>query len=80
MNKEQEQIMEDCSKDLERAVWTLIKQRMDWASLPDKAREALKADMDRADRLVLGSAVERVIASVALFARMQSAKAGEATQ
>lgn len=72
--------MEDCSKDLERAVWTLIKQRMDWASLPDKAREALKADMDRADRLVLGSAVERVIASVALFARMQSAKAGEATQ
>ena len=75
MNKEQEEIMEACSQDLNRAVWTLIKQRMDWATLPEKARETLKADMDRADRLVLGSSVERVIASVALFARIQSAKA-----
>lgn len=71
--------MKACSRDLDLAVWTLIKQRMDWAALPEAAREKLRADMDRSDRLVLGASVERVIASVALFARIQSAKAKEAT-
>ena len=71
--------MKECSQDLDRAVWTLIKRRMDWATLPEKAREKLKADLDRADRLVLNASIERVISSVALFARMQSAKAKEAT-
>ena len=78
MNAEADIVADGCVDDLRMAIRTLIKQRMDWASLPAAEREKLKADMDRTDRLVLGASVERVIASVALFARIQSAKAKEA--
>lgn len=78
MSAETDIVASECVDELRLAVRTLIKQRMAWASLPEKEREALKEDMIRTDRLVLGSAVERVIATVALFARMESAKAKEA--
>lgn len=77
MNTEADRYMEECVDDLRMAVRALIRQRQDWAALPEAAREKLRADMDRSDRLILGSSVERVISGVAMFVRIEIAKSKE---
>ena len=74
MTEKQDELLKNCSHDLEKAVWTMIVQRLDWAKLPEAQRNKLRADMDRSDRAILGASVERVISTVMMFAQIEAAR------
>lgn len=70
-------LVEECCDDLRLALRSVLKQRLDWAALPERERNKLEAEMARVDRLKINSSVERVIAAIVMHARIEGVKTKE---